>query len=112
MEKGIFVMESLPVGEWNRVAIPMDAWLKDAQDRISYPVHFTGMEFTLDSKTTVGSRSVEIADKVELIYSDWQETTTLENIESSTEAIKRLENGRIIIIRNGVRYSVLGHAIE
>lgn len=40
------------------------------------------------------------------------ETTAVENVEfNQSKAIKRIENGRLVIIRDGVRYDVLGHSL-
>lgn len=38
--------------------------------------------------------------------------TSLDNTEDNTKAIKAIENGQIVIIKNGVRYNVLGAVLK
>lgn len=40
------------------------------------------------------------------------ETSALNNTEASTKAVKTVENGQLIIIKNGVRYNLLGTEIR
>jgi len=39
------------------------------------------------------------------------ETTALTNTEASAKAVKMMENGQLVIIKNGVKYNVLGTAL-
>ena len=39
------------------------------------------------------------------------EPTALENTQSKNRSIKRIENGQLVIIRNGVKYSIIGSAL-
>ncbi len=60
----------------------------------------TGEAITTIDATTVGT-----------LYAIWQGTgggTALENVNSEVNVVKVIENGQVVIIREGVRYNVLG----
>ncbi len=49
------------------------------------------------------------------IYAGWQNnspTTALDNVNNGVEVIKVIENGQLIIIRDGVRYNVMGVKLQ
>ena len=36
------------------------------------------------------------------------DTTAVENVEAEAKAVKMMENGQLVIIKNGVKYNALG----
>ena len=40
------------------------------------------------------------------------EATGVEDIKAATTAVKRIENGQLVIFKNGIRYNVLGAQIK
>ena len=50
--------------------------------------------------------------QIQIVTGEGQETVAVENIESGVKAIKRIENGQLIIEQNGVQYNVLGVTIK
>ncbi len=64
----------------------------------------TGTAITTIDATTEGT-----------LYAIWQGTgggTALENVNGEVNVIKVIENGQVVIIRDGVRYNVLGSVIK
>jgi hypothetical protein len=39
-------------------------------------------------------------------------TTAINNTEATVKAVKRIENGQMIIIKNGVKYDALGQIVK
>ena len=51
-------------------------------------------------------------EKAEVQFIAETEATGVEDIKTQTQAVKRIENGQLIILKNGIRYNVLGAEIK
>ena len=56
----------------------------------------------IDLAETVEGGSIEILEEV----------AAVDNIFCDVKSVKRIENGQVIIIRNGVRYNLLGTEVR
>ncbi|MBQ4507609.1 MAG: leucine-rich repeat domain-containing protein [Paludibacteraceae bacterium] len=50
--------------------------------------------------------------RMRFIFAEEQNTTALDNAETDNMSVKVIENGQLVIIRNGVRYNAAGQVIE
>ena len=65
--------------------------------------------------TLAGARTTTYntnGQQIQIVTGEGQETVAVENIEAGVKAIKRIENGQLIIEQNGVQYNVLGVTIK
>ncbi|MCQ2334904.1 MAG: phosphodiester glycosidase family protein [Paludibacteraceae bacterium] len=90
------------------LTIPVDSIFPD--DHAIYPLRLAFIKFWLDTKTTLGARYMQFGG-VHLIYDDFMEETAVNYVESFSIQ-KILENGQVIILRNGARYNTLGQRVE
>ena len=47
-----------------------------------------------------------------LSFQEKAEATAIDNVNTNANAVKRIENGQLIIIKNGVRYNVAGQEVR
>ena len=97
--------------EWKRVGET------ESYHAVQYDYDGLKVIFVVAANTEYVVRVARIAP-CESEYTDWVEfvtpetPTAVENTTNSKAAIKRIENGQIIIIRDGVRYNVIGTKVE
>jgi len=52
--------------------------------------------------------TVTVPEQVRLVFENGKIPTSVETLKADTEVVKRLQNGQLVIIRDGVMYNVLG----
>ena len=86
--------------------IPVEQYF--GTDVAVYPLHFELVKMFLDTKTEAGERYVTLPG-IYQIYGEKSGTDTgVENTISTTTAAKFIENGQLLIHRNGKTYTILG----
>jgi hypothetical protein len=50
--------------------------------------------------------------RLHFVFNNEQQTTGLDNTNSAVKSEKRIENGQLIIIKNGARYNVQGQIVK
>lgn len=105
-KKKLISLKDVP--ESGHYIFSLSSLLSEPSDRGAYPFSFNGLEFMLDSKTSVGSHTLTFSVPT-LVYPCWEAPSALVEAPScATSVQKRLENGTLVIVRDGIRYSVLG----
>lgn len=102
-----FSANNLPAGQeyWCTFAVSEVA---DIADRGIYPLYSGNINLLLDATTPVGSHAIYLKG-IRLIYDGVPAPTGLkESTMGENTVVKRIENGRIVIIRGEDKYSVLG----
>ncbi|MCQ2334903.1 MAG: phosphodiester glycosidase family protein [Paludibacteraceae bacterium] len=111
-EDAILKVDGPQAGEMMRIAVSPSQFKLDAADHATYPFHFTGMKFLIDTKAGAGNHEIRIAAPY-MQYSAWMapETDAVEEVSMllpTSRPSKYIENGQVIIQREGRKYNVLG----
>ncbi len=88
---------NLAANEWNHISLSIAGNTKTNCEQIGF----------YDCNNLIGVTFVQ-----NVLFVQNGGTTAIENAEVSAKAIKMFENGQLIIIKNGVRYSALGNEIK
>ncbi|MBR3648036.1 MAG: phosphodiester glycosidase family protein [Paludibacteraceae bacterium] len=91
-----------------QIAIPVRETFGD--DAAIFPLWLEYINFSVDTKTTTGSHEI-LLNPIELVYSEYTESA-LQDVSAEVGACKVLQNGQLYILRDGVRYTVLGQNIQ
>ena len=86
--------------------IPVEQYF--GTDVAIYPLHFELVKLFLDTKTEAGERYVTLPGIYQIYGKKSGVNTGVENTISTTTATKSIENGQLLIRRNGQTYTVLG----
>ena len=90
----------------NNIIIPVRETFGD--DPAIYPLWLDYINFSVDTKTTTGAHQI-VLSPIELIYNEYPAPeSAIQNAAAVTHARKIMENGQLLIVRDGVRYTVLG----
>ena len=92
---------------WNTVSIPVRETFGD--DVAIFPLWLEYINFLVDTKTTNGAHTIYLKP-IELVYNEY--ATGLKNEKSSITFSKELRNGMLLLVRDGVTYTVLGTRIQ
>ena len=95
------------VGTLNEAAIPVREVFGD--DPAIYPLELNYIHFAVDTKTTTGPHSI-LLHPIELVYNEYP--AGLKDEKSYPSFSKELRNGMLLLVRDGVRYTVLGTQIR
>lgn len=66
----------------------------------------------IDESETMSIFEFIMPNAVANVSGTFEVATSLDNTEDNTKAVKMIENGQIVIIKNGVRYNVLGAVLK
>jgi len=94
---------------WNSVAIPVRETFGD--DIAIFPLWLEYINFLVDTKTTNGAHTINLKP-IELVYSEYAGESALQNTAADSRSRKILEEGQMLIERDGVRYTVLGTEVR
>ena len=104
-----FFSEGVPQNTLNTVEIPVRETFGD--DIAIFPLWMEYINFLVDTKTTNGAHYIDLSP-IEFVYSEYIESALRDVQSLQTRAVKRIENGQLYILRDGVRYTVLGTALH
>lgn len=104
-----FFSEGVPQNTLNTVEIPVRETFGD--DIAIFPLWMEYINFLVDTKTTNGAHYIDLSP-IEFVYSEYTESALRDVQSLQTGAVKRIENGQLYILRDGVRYTVLGTALH
>ena len=79
------------------------------------PLYFVGWYDAAENGNKIGTAGDEYTPTANItLFAHWSETepTSLDNTTDEINAIKRIENGQLIIEKNGVRYNAQGQLIR
>ena len=76
-----------------------------------FPLWMEYINFLVDTKTTNGDHYIDLSP-IEFVYDAYTESALRDLKGMQTGAVKRIENGQLYILRDGVRYTVLGTAVH
>ena len=93
-------------GESFEIVIPVEE--KFGSDVAIYPLHFELIKMTFSSSTEKGERYITLPGIYQVYGKKGEVDTGVENITSSAEPTKFVENGQLVIRRNNQVYTVLG----
>lgn len=93
-------------GEPFEIVIPVEE--KFGSDVAIYPLHFELIKMTFSSSTEKGERYITLPGIYQVYGKKGGVDTGVENITSSAEPTKFVENGQLVIRRNNQVYTVLG----
>ena len=102
---------------WSGVAMTKTDTKSDGHDVYSYTTSaYKNLIFNDGGSNQTGDLAIDPA-KPYYYAGDWHETlpgapTAIDNTVVGEKAVKLMENGQIVIIKNGVRYNVLGTVIK
>ncbi len=107
-----FFVDGMPKDEWCEMVVPVAQ--EFSSDMAIYPLWLEYIKYWFDTKTPAADHYVQFGG-VHLICNEFQlsgleDITTLERDLSETS--KLLQDGQIVIIRNGHTYNVLGQHIQ
>lgn len=95
-KEGIYTVQ-LTQNEWTSVDVPLSAYANNGIDW-SDIFQFKFMEATPNGKDVF----------IDNVYFFKSTAEGIEDIETNVKAVKVIENGQLIIIKNGVRYTLMG----
>lgn len=96
---------------WNTVSIPVRETFGD--DFAIFPLRMEYINFLVDTKTTTGSHQI-VLKPIELVYNEYPSPESALRDEQALHngTSKVVENGQVFILRDGVRYNVLGTIVK
>jgi hypothetical protein len=101
--------DGVPQNTKNEVAIPVRETFGD--DPAIFPLWLEYINFLVDTKTTSGDHTITLWP-IELIYNEYTSQSALPRSVKQTTTRKVLDNGQLLLIHNGIRYSVLGQIVN
>ncbi len=101
--------DGVPQNTKNEVAIPVRETFGD--DPAIFPLWLEYINFLVDTKTTSGDHTITLWP-IELIYNEYTSQSALPRTAEQTTTRKVLDNGQLLLIHNGIRYSVLGQIVN
>ena len=100
-------------GSDNGIAAPADCYVLSGEDGVVGFYRYTGADLNPHKAYVIYSGSQSIAPRrMPFVFNAEQTATGVESEEAEAGSRKVMENGRLVIIRNGVRYDAQGQVIE
>ena len=76
----------------------------------TYPAGATEFTALVDHELTEIAFQ-DLTDNIVFSYRGAEKPEAVENVEARKSAVKRIENGRVVIVRDGVRFDILGNRL-
>ena len=104
-----FFPDGVPQNTLNTIEIPVRETFGD--DVAIFPLWMEYINFLVDTKTTNGDHYIDISP-IEFVYDEYRESALRDEQVLPKGTNKIIENGQVLIIRDGVRYTVLGTEVH
>ena len=100
-------------GSDEAIATPDNCYVLSGEDGVVGFYRYTGADLNAHKAYVVYSGSQSVASRrMPFVFNEEQTATGVESEEAEAGSRKVMENGRLVIIRNGVRYDAQGQVIE
>ena len=93
-------------------AIPANCYVLSDEDNVIGFYEYTGGLLNAHKAYITYTAPNNAPRRMRFIFAEEQNTTALDNAETDNMSVKVIENGQLVIIRNGVRYNAAGQVIE
>ena len=93
-------------------AIPANCYVLSDEDDVIGFYEYNGNQLNAHKAYIIFNGSSSAPRRMRFIFAEEQNTTALDNAETDNMSVKVIENGQLVIIRNGVRYNAAGQVIE
>ena len=90
------VSETLVANQWNDVVFDYTEKTFTAMTQLGFVLPHTAVAYFIDN----------------VYFFKEGATTAIDNAYAKANAVKRIENGQLIIIKNGIRYNVAGQVVK
>ena len=107
-EPGIYTTFAVAIDDNTKAecSLPADKYAIQGAGMVMYLSAFTAKETEVKVKDNIGG------EYVFTVYYENGVATAIENAAVSAKAVKTIENGQLVIIKNGVRYNVAGQEMK
>ena len=93
-------------------AIPANCYVLSDEDGVIGFYKYNGNQLNAHKAYIIFNGPSSAPRRMRFIFAEEQNTTALDNAETDNMSVKVIENGQLVIIRNGVRYNTAGQVIE
>lgn len=99
------------IADGNWTALTTITMMK-SDDLYAVPVKKDNIKIRVANNTTSAQYLFYVGDVHPRTFAEHKQTTGIESVQSAEKAVKMIENGQIVILKNGRKYNALGAEIK